>query len=346
MSSILKRPGWVNTYIIDERIKIGDYDKPVPGWGPGKEAKKFFTDKEGQEVPTGRYGTMRTVGKTVYREAELAFARYLASSLEIAENVIATKEVKQILRDYATLDRLQEKGYNSVEQWVQGWIEYAQDIFGMDLTNVSTQRERAMRNAVQDVAQEIEDEVEDESEIEDDTDDEIEADDVVQAHGNAQEGTPLTPELKERISANAIRPQNADLSDDGTEWTKISFLGQSGSSLTYVYLKDVPKNRENTSLLRSIRTVGDVISNYELSKYITTIELTKNGTTKSYTVDETTAVPQMAPAAPAEMRREARPIELDLGESAKLSTEKRSILTEQMRISRMQHMQRIEQRYL
>ena len=99
MSNILKRPGWASHNILNEKVKIGDVEKTIPGWGPGKEAKKFFAGKIGEEVPTGRFGRLRKVAGTSYREAELAFARYCAESLEIAENVIATKEVKEILRE-------------------------------------------------------------------------------------------------------------------------------------------------------------------------------------------------------------------------------------------------------
>lgn len=340
MSSILKRPGWANFEPINERVKIGDYDKVVPGWGPGKEAKRFFMGKEGEQVPTGRLGAMRPVGKTAYREAELAFSRYLATSLEIAESVIATKEVKQILKDFVTIDKLQEKGYDSVDEWIQGWVEFAQEKFGMDLANVRTQRERAVRDAVQDVAQEIEDEVPEEGEPE-----EAAPEPEMAAAPAAPEGTPLTPELKERISVNAIKPQSADASDDGTKWNKISFMGQNGDNITYVYLADVPKNRENVTRLKGIRSVGDALSSPELSRYISTIELEKNGVTKRYTVapDEMAAPEDMA--APEQARREARPIDLELGESAKPSIKERAILTEQMRIARKQHLQRIEERY-
>lgn len=340
MSSILKRPGWANIEPINERVKIGDYDKVVPGWGPGKEAKRFFMDKEGEQVPTGRLGALRPVGKTAYREAELAFARYLATSLEIAESVIATKEVKQILKDFVTIDKLQEKGYDSVEEWIQGWVEFAQENFGMDLTNVRSQRERAVRDAVQDVAQEIEDEV-----PEEEPENEPAAPEVAAAPA-APEGTPLTPELKERISANAIKPQSADASDDGTMWHKIAFMGQNGESLTYVYLKDVPKNRENATRLKGIKSVGDALSSPELSRYISSIELEKNGVSKKYIVvpEEMVPAPEVA-AVPEQPRREARPINLELGESAKPSVKERAILTEQMRIARKQHLQRIEERY-
>jgi hypothetical protein len=338
MSSILKRPGWANFEPINERVKIGDYDKVVPGWGPGKEAKRFFMGKEGEQVPTGRLGAMRPVGKTAYREAELAFSRYLATSLEIAESVIATKEVKQILKDFVTIDKLQEKGYDSVDEWIQGWVEFAQEKFGMDLTNVRTQRERAVRDAVQDVAQEIEDEVPEEGEPE-----EAAPEPEMAA---APEGTPLTPELKARISGNAVKPQSADASDDGTKWNKISFMGQNGDNITYVYLKDVPKNRENVTRLKGIRSVGDALSSPELSPYISSIELERNGVSKKYTVSpEEMAAPEMPAAAPEMPRREARPIDLELGESAKPSIKERAILTEQMRIARKQHLQRIEERY-
>jgi len=53
-----------------------------------------------------------------------------------------------------------------------------------------------------------------------------------------------------------------------------------------------------------------------------------------------------APVADAPQARAPRPIELDLEESAtKLNFKQQAILTEQMRIARKQHMQRIEERY-
>lgn len=333
MSNILKRPGWASHNILNEKVKIGDVEKTIPGWGPGKEAKKFFASKIGEEVPTGRYGRLRKVAGTSYREAELAFARYCAESLEIAENVIATKEVKEILREL-TAEKLQEKGYNSVDDWIQGWIEYAQETFGMDLTNVANQRERQVRDAVQDIAQEIEDEVPEEGDVE--------AEPAAAAPAGDLEEMPA--ELMQRITNNDIKPQGATRSEDQRTFTSISFMGQDGDKLTYVRLKDVPKNPQYSSALKAVKKVGDIVNNELLASHVTEIELERGDRSEKYKLGRVVAPAAAAPA-PEPEAREARPIQLDLEESIKLNSKQQTILAEQMRIARKQHMQRIEERY-
>lgn len=335
MSNILKRPGWASRDVLSEKVKIGDVEKTIPGWGPGKEAKRFFAGKIGEEVPTGRYGKLRKVAGTSYREAELAFARYCAESLEIAENVIATKEVKEILREL-TAERLQEKGYNSVDEWIQGWIEYAQENFGMDLTNVSNQRERQVRDAVQEIAQEIEDEVPEEGEADAD-----EPEAGAPAAAYAQE---MTAELQQRITNIDIKPQGATRSEDQTMFTSVSFMGQNGDKITYVRLKDVPKNSQYTAALKAVKKVGDIINNDLLSQHVKEIELERGDASEKYKLGQIAAAAPQAPEAPE--ARAPRPIEMDLEESAvKLNSKQQTILSEQMRIARKQHMQRIEERY-
>lgn len=337
MSNILKRPGWASRNVLNEKVKIGDVEKTIPGWGPGKEAKKFFAGKIGEEVPTGRFGRLRKVAGTSYREAELAFARYCAESLEIAENVIATKEVKEILREL-TAEKLQEKGYNSVDEWIQGWIEYAQETFGMDLANVANQRERQVRAAVQDIAQEIEDEVPEEGDAEADA----EAEPMGDALANDLQEMP--EDLQRRILNNDIKPQGATRSEDQTMFTSISFMGQDGDKLTYVRLKDVPKNAQYTSALKAVKKVGDIINNDLLSSHISEIELERGDNSEKYKISRGAPAPEV-PAAPEPEARAPRPIEMDLEESVKLNSKQQTILAEQMRIARKQHMQRIEERY-
>lgn len=334
MSNILKKPGWASRDVLSEKVKIGDVEKTIPGWGPGKEAKKFFAGKIGEEVPTGRYGGLRKVAGTSYREAELAFARYCAESLEIAENVIATKEVKEILREL-TAEKLQEKGFDSVDDWIQGWIEYAQETFGMDLTNVTNQRERQVRNAVQDIAQEIEDEVPEEGEVA------AAEPEVAVPAADAQE---MPEDLQRRIINNDIKPQGATRSEDQTMFTSVSFMGQDGDKITYVRLKDVPKNANYTAALKAVKKVGDIINNDLLAQHVSEIELERGDQSEKYKLGQIAAAP--APVADAPQARAPRPIELDLEESAtKLNFKQQAILTEQMRIARKQHMQRIEERY-
>lgn len=348
MSNILKKPGWASRELISEKIRIGDVDRVIPGWGPGKEAKKYFMDKRGEMVPTGRHGSLRPVGGTSYREAELAFARYLAYSLEIAESVIATKEVKHILRD-VTEARLQEKGYDSVDEWIQGWVEFAQEQFpGLDLTNVRARAERRARaaaaggeqgeggaaevedaaeDAIQDVAQEIEDE---------------QTGEEAPAAGEAHEEMPEN--VKAKVMSMPVKPQHAILNDENTAWDKISFMGQDGDTIVFVRLTGVAKNPENTRALKSIKSVSAVVQNPTLASHISEIEVEKDGNSKMY---KAPAAEQQvpAPAPEAEGERAPRPINLDL-ESTRLSTKQRTILTEQMRIARMQHLQRTEQRYM
>jgi hypothetical protein len=335
MSNILKRPGWASRDVLSEKVKIGDVERTIPGWGPGKEAKRFFAGKIGEEVPTGRYGRLRKVAGTSYREAELAFARYCAESLEIAENVIATKEVKEILREL-TAERLQEKGFDSVDEWIQGWIEYAQQNFGMDLTNVTNQRERQVRDAVQDIAQEIEDEVPEEGEADVD-----EPETAAPAAGDLEE---IPAELQQRIINNDIKPQGATRSEDQTKFTIVSFMGQDGDKITYVRLKDVPKNPNYSAALKAVKKVGDIINNDMLAQHVSEIELERGDRSERYKMGQAQAP---APEAPAlDEPRAPRAIDMDFNESTvKLNSKQQTILAEQMRIARKQHMQRIEERY-
>lgn len=342
MSNILKKPGWASRDVLSEKVKIGDVEKVIPGWGPGKPAKSFFAGKIGEEVPTGRYGSLRKVGGTSYREAELAFARYCAASLEIAENVIATKEVKHILREL-TAEKLQEKGYDSVEDWLQGWVEYAQETFGMDLANVQAGVARR--------AQEREEEEPGEEEnIQDEAEDAI--NDVAQeieeqqpeAAAPVNDLQEMPEELMRRIINNDIKPQGATPSEDQRTFKSITFMGQDGDKLTYVRLKDVPKDTQHRVALKAVKKVGDILNNDMLAQYATEIELERGDRSEKYKPGQI-AMPD-APAMDAPEARAPRPIELDLEESAtKLNSRQQTILAEQMRISRKQHMQRIEERY-
>lgn len=257
-----------------------------------------------------------------------------SSKVGIAENVIATKEVKEILREL-TAEKLQEKGFDSVDDWIQGWIEYAQETFGMDLTNVTNQRERQVRNAVQDIAQEIEDEVPEEGEV-------AAAEPEVAAP--AVETQEMPEDLQRRIINNDIKPQGATRSEDQTMFTSVSFMGQDGDKITYVRLKDVPKNANYTAALKAVKKVGDIINNDLLAQHVSEIELERGDQSEKYKLGQIAAAP--APVADAPQARAPRPIELDLEESAtKLNFKQQAILTEQMRIARKQHMQRIEERY-
>jgi hypothetical protein len=320
MSSILKRPGWLNHKIIEEKVKIGDIERVIPGWGVGKEAKRYFAGKIGEEVPTGRYGALRKVGGTSYREAELAFSRYLAQSLEIAENVIATKEVKEILRG-VTEDLLQDKGFDDVDDWLNQWVTYAQDNFGLDLTNV------AVRRAVRAIAADAEDQIEqNDGAVEPAA--ELEAEPVAAAKQEQE----LTQDVKQEIASIPMNVQFADQSEDGSMYESISFMGQQEGKITYIRLKDVPKDAQHKNNL--------------LKNYVSQIEVEQNGSSIFY---KTTApaAPEAAPAAAVEPEAQGEDeFTFDLGESAKLNAKQQNILTEQMRIARKQHMQRIEERYL
>jgi len=336
MSNILKRPGWASRDVLSEKVKIGDVEKVIPGWGPGKPAKSFFAGKIGEEVPTGRYGAMRKVAGTSYREAELAFARYCAASLEIAENVIATKEVKHILREL-TAEKLLEKGYESVEDWLQGWVEYAQDTFGMDLANVQAGVVRRARER---------DEPGEEENIQDEAEDAINdvAQEIEEQQPEGGEMQELPEEIQRRIINNDIKPQGATPSEDQRTFASVTFMGQEGDKLTYIRLKDVPKDAQHRVALKAVKKVGDIINNDMLAQYVSEIELERNNSFEKYKLGQAAAPNPQAPEAPED--RAPRPIELDLeAASTKLNSKQQTILAEQMRIARKQHLQRIEERY-
>lgn len=331
MSSILNRPGWANYQILNEKVKIGDIEKVIPGWGPGKEAKRHFAAKIGEEVPTGRHGSIRKVAGTSYREAELAFSRYLADSLEIAENVIATKEVKAILRD-VTEEMLQQKGFDGVDDWIEGWVEYAQEKFGLDLTNV------AMKRAVRQIADEAEDQIE-----QNDAPGEVGGEETFGAAAAAMEQE-LSEDLKSEISASPLQVQYADVSDDNTMYTKVSFMHQQGDKIVYVRLENVPKNNENKAALKAVETGADILDNATLSSFVSQIEVEQGGKSEYYKHSGAAETP----AAPAEAEPEPEAedeFKFDLEESTKLNLKQQSIIAEQVRIARKQHMQRIEERY-
>lgn len=331
MSSILNRPGWANYQILNEKVKIGDIEKVIPGWGPGKEAKRHFAAKIGEEVPTGRHGSIRKVAGTSYREAELAFSRYLADSLEIAENVIATKEVKAILRD-VTEELLQQKGFEGVDDWIEGWVEYAQEKFGLDLSNV------AIKRAVKQIADNAEDQIE-----QNNAQDDLGGEETFGAAAAAMEQE-LSQELKDEISNNPLQVQFADVSDDGTMFSKISFMNQADDKIVYVRLDNVPKDEQHKAALKAVESGGDILNNATLSKYVSQIEVEQGGESKYYKhsgAAETFAQPEAEPETP-EAEDEFK---FDLDESTKLNLKQQSIIAEQVRIARKQHMQRIEERY-
>ena len=335
MSSILNRPGWVNYQILDEKIKIGDIEKVIPGWGPGKEAKTHFAARVGEEVPTGRFGKIRKIANTSYREAELAFSRYLADSLEIAENVIATKEVKSILRD-VTEEVLQQQGFDDIDDWLQGWVEYAQEKFGMDLSNV------AMQRAVRQIADEAEDQIEqNDAQAADAGEETFGAAAAVLEHE-------MTEEIKTEISNTSLQVQYADVSDDGAMYSKISFKNEQDDKNVFVRLENVPKDEQHKAALKDVESGSDILNSDVLSRYVSQIEVNQGGTSKYYkhSADATAAKPEpegepdaaVEPAADDEFK-------FDLGESTKLNLKQQSIIAEQVRIARKQHMQRIEERY-
>ena len=333
MSSILNRPGWANHQILNEKVKIGDIEKVIPGWGPGKEAKRHFAAKIGEEVPTGRHGSIRKVAGTSYREAELAFSRYLADSLEIAENVIATKEVKAILRD-VTEEMLQQKGFEGVDDWIEGWVEYAQEKFGLDLTNV------AMKRAVRQIANDAEDQIE-----QNDAQGEVGGDETFGAAAAAMEQE-LSEDLKSEISAAPLQVQYADVSDDNTMYTKVSFMHQQGDKIVYVRLENVPKNNENKAALKAVETGADILDNATLSNFVSQIEVEQGGKSEYYKHSGAAETPAAPAEAPAEAEPEAEDeFKFDLDESTKLNLKQQSIIAERVRIARKQHMQRIEERY-
>lgn len=336
MSSILKRPGWANHQIIEEKVKIGDIERVIPGWGVGKEAKKHFAGKIGEQVPTGRYGAMRRVGGTSYREAELAFSRFLAQSLEIAENVIATKEVKEILRG-VTEELLQDKGFDDVDDWLDQWVTFAQDNFGLDLTNL------AVRRAVRAIADDAEDQIEqnDAQGVEPAVELDAEPEAV------AQQEQELTQDIKQEIASIPVNVQFADQSEDGSMYESISFMGQQQDKITYIRLKDVPKDAEHKNALKSVETGSNILDNNLLKNYVSQIEVEQNGNSTFYKASAA-AAPEATPVAAAEPEAEPQgedEFTFDLDESTKLNAKQQSILAEQMRIARKQHMQRIEERY-
>jgi hypothetical protein len=334
MSSILKRPGWTNYQVVEEKVKIGDIERVIPGWGVGKEAKRYFAGKIGEEVPTGRFGALRKVGGTSYREAELAFSRYLAQSLEIAENVIATKEVKEILRG-VTEDLLQDKGFDDVDDWLNQWVTYAQDNFGLDLTNV------AVRRAVRAIAADAEDQIE-QNDGAGGPAVELEAEPEIESKQEQE----LTQDVKQEIASIPMNVQFADQSEDGSMYESISFMGQQQGKITYIRLKDVPKDAQHKNALKNVDDGGSILDNNLLKNYVSQIEVEQNGSSTFY---KTTApaAPEAAPAAAVEPEDQGEDeFTFDLGESAKLNAKQQNILTEQMRIARKQHMQRIEERYL
>jgi hypothetical protein len=333
MSSILNRPGWANYQILSEKIKIGDIETVIPGWGPGKEAKRHFAAKIGQEVPTGRYGAVRKVAGTSYREAELAFSRFLADSLEIAENVIATKEVKAILRD-VTEEVLQQKGFDGVDDWIESWVEYAQEKFGLDLTNV------AIRRAVRQIADEAEDQIE-----QNDAQGDVGGEEAFGAAAAAMEQE-MSEEIKTEVSETPLQVQYADVSDDNTMYSKISFMGQQGEKIVYVRLENVPKDNENKSALRGVETGADIFDSASLSKYISQIEVEQGNESNYYKYSSTVDEPESEPETGDDLELgDEEEFKFDLDESTKLNLKQQSVIAEQVRVARKQHMQRIEERY-
>ena len=333
MSSILNRPGWANYQILSEKIKIGDIETVIPGWGPGKEAKRHFAAKIGQEVPTGRYGAVRKVAGTSYREAELAFSRFLADSLEIAENVIATKEVKAILRD-VTEEILQQKGFDGVDDWIESWVEYSQEKFGLDLTNV------AIRRAVRQIADEAEDQIE-----QNDAQGNVGGEETFGAAAAAMEQE-MSEEIKTEVSETPLQVQYADVSDDNTMYSKISFMGQQGEKIVYVRLENVPKDNENKSALRGVETGADIFDSASLSKYISQIEVEQGNESNYYKYSSTVDEPESEPETGDDLELgDEEEFKFDLDESTKLNLKQQSVIAEQVRVARKQHMQRIEERY-
>lgn len=333
MSSILGGPGWKNRILINEKIKMGDSEYVIPGWGPGKEAKTHFKNKFGEEVPTGRYGSMRRVGKTAYREAELAFARYCAFSLGIAESVIATKHVKEILRG-VTLEQLQEKGYDNVQDWINGWIEYASQNFDLQLS-----ANAPIRAAVANITQDIEEEIPDIPDA-----DEGDVEDQGNVFGGVNVGgeQTITDQLKESLADVEFRPQSANKSEDQQTFTDISFISQQGGVINYIRLKDVPAQPNLKALLRDA-TTGASFFDTTLNNYISEVEVERNGNSTIYKPGVETAPVETAPeeTAPEDQDDE---FEFELPES-RMTNRQQNILTEQMRIARKQHLMKVEQRY-
>ena len=341
MSSILKGPGWATREVITEKIKIGDVEKVLPGWGPGKEAKKHFQGKIGDEVPTGRHGTLRKVATTSYREAELAFSRFLADAMGIAENVIATKEVKSILRDI-TGDQLAEHGFDSVDSFIDAWVEYAHQKFGLELTNLATKR------AVGQIAKEIKDEV---PELPDDEAD-IEMPDLggeqpVVAAAPANNDHALTPDVVNQLANNPAKFQNAETSDDKQTFTEISFLSQQEAKIVYIRFNNVPSNPQTRQVLRGLqtgKTVGDILNAGEIKPYLTEVEVEQNGRSIKYK-PQAAEVPNPQPQGPnGPQDNQAADFDFKM-ESVRLSPRQRTIVAEQVRTSKLRHMQRIEERY-
>jgi hypothetical protein len=122
-------------------------------------------------------------------------------------------------------------------------------------------------------------------------------------------------------------------------------MGQDGDKLTYVRLKDVPKDAQHRVALKAVKKVGDIINNDMLAQYVSEIELERGNSFEKYKLGQAAAPNPAAPDAPeAPEGRAPRPIELDL-EATKLNSKQQTILAEQVRIARKQHLQRIEERY-
>lgn len=323
MSNILKRPGWAS--LLSEKIKIGDKETVIPGWGPGKEAKKFFQGKIGEEVPTGKYGSNRKVGGTSYREAELAFARWCAKSLQMREDVIATKQVKELLA-MITPELLEQRGFSDVDEWIEGWKIFANDTFGLDLSNVKSKKGADVKAAVDDITDEIND-----APLDDEPLDGEPIEDEPAAPAPAAPAPQVSPEFVAQLKAKPVSPQIAEPNEDNTGWVKVSYMKQDGGKITYVYLKNVPKNPQTIAALRQAKTVGDIVDSEALKPYLQNVEVAEGNNSKFYTAEQLAAA-EPAPEEPA----------APVGES-KLSLRQQNILTESMRVKRMQHYQYVNE---
>lgn len=332
MSSILKRPGWSN-YIINEKIKIGDQERTIPGWGPGKEAKRHFAGKIGQEMPIGRGGSLRKVGSTSYREAEMAFARYVGETLKMGGDVSATKEIKEVLRG-VTAETLQQNGFESIDAWLDGWKTFASEKYGMDLSNLADKR------VVAQISGEAEDQIE--SNDEGGEGDEMGSD--IKSDISSSENE-MTDELRAKVEYIPLKAQYADVSEDGQSFTKVSFMHQQDGSLTFVRLANVPKTPEHVAALKQVKTGSDILNNKLLSSFISAIETERDGKSSSFKHTLKKSPPEAE--IPAE-QEEALPTEQpnsNMNEQIRLNPRQQSMLAEQMRIARKQHLQRIEERY-
>ena len=230
---------------------------------------------------------------------------------------------------------LQDKGFDDVDDWLNQWVTYAQDNFGLDLTNV------AVRRAVRSIAADAENQIE---QNDDAAGVELEA----EPEAATKQEQELTQDIRQEITSIPVSVQFADQSEDGTMYESISFMGQQGGKITYIKLKDVPKDAQHKNALKNVETGSNILDNNLLKNYVSQIEIEQNGSSTFYKVSAA-ATPEAAPAAAVEPEAEAQgedEFTFDLDESTKLNAKQQNILTEQMRIARKQHMQRIEERYL